>query len=61
MNARVEAIREKLKAGGADAFICYSHPNYSYLSGFTGSLGIVIISLSEAVIISDFHVANWTL
>ena len=55
MSGRIEAIREKLKAEGADAFICYSHPNYRYLSGFTGSLGIVIVSLSEAVIISDFR------
>jgi Xaa-Pro aminopeptidase len=55
MSGRVEAIREKLKTEGGDAFICYSHPNYRYLSGFTGSLGIVIVTLTEAVIISDFR------
>lgn len=55
MSSRVEAIRKRLIAAGADAFVCYSYPNYRYLSGFTGSLGIVIVSLDEAVIISDFR------
>jgi Xaa-Pro aminopeptidase len=55
MNSRIEALREKLDEKGSDAFICYSYPNYRYLSGFTGSLAIVIITLSRAVIISDFR------
>ena len=55
MSSRVEAIRKRLEAEGADAFICYSYPNYRYLSRFTGSLGIVIITLSKAVLISDFR------
>lgn len=55
MSSKADAIRKKLETEGADAFICYSYPNYRYLSGFTGSLGIVIITLSEAVIISDFR------
>jgi len=55
VSSRIEAVRDKLDEKGADAFICYSHPNYLYLSGFTGSLAIVIISRSRAVIISDFR------
>jgi len=55
VNKRIDALREKLAEKGADAFICYSHPNYRYLSGFTGSLAIVIVTPSEAVIISDFR------
>jgi Xaa-Pro aminopeptidase len=38
-----------------DAFICYSSPNYRYLSGFTGSLAVLIISRQRAVIMSDFR------
>ncbi len=55
MENRIEAIRRKLKAADADAFICFSNPNYRYLSGFTGSLAILIISDIRAVIISDFR------
>jgi Xaa-Pro aminopeptidase len=55
MSNTLDAIRKKLEAEDADAFICYSYPNYRYLSGFTGSLGIVIVTLSKAVIISDFR------
>lgn len=55
MESRIKAIRQKLEAADADAFICFSSPNYRYLSGFTGSLAIVIISHSRAVILSDFR------
>jgi Xaa-Pro aminopeptidase len=55
MSGRVEAIRKRLEAEGIEAFICYSYPNYRYLSRFTGSLGIVIITLSRAILISDFR------
>lgn len=55
MNDRVEAIRRRLEEEGADAFICYSHPNYRYLSGFTGSLAVLLISMERAVMMSDFR------
>jgi len=55
MNSRIKSIREKLDETGADAFICYSNPNYRYLSGFTGSLAILIISSERAIIMSDFR------
>jgi Xaa-Pro aminopeptidase len=55
VNERVEAIRKSLKEAGADAFICYSYPNYRYLSGFTGSLAILLISTERAIIMSDFR------
>jgi Xaa-Pro aminopeptidase len=55
MFTRLEAIRKRLQQTGADAFICYSYPNYRYLSGFTGSLAILIISLDRAIIMSDFR------
>ncbi|MBI5118072.1 aminopeptidase P family protein [Candidatus Poribacteria bacterium] len=55
MNNRIKSLREKLRQTSADAFICYSYPNYRYLSGFTGSLAILLISLDRAVIMSDFR------
>jgi Xaa-Pro aminopeptidase len=55
MPGAVEEIRRKLEETGADAFVCYHHPNYRYLSGFTGSLAILIIARSHAVILSDFR------
>jgi Xaa-Pro aminopeptidase len=55
MSSRVEALRRKLDETEVDAFICSSDPNYKYLSGFTGSLAVLIISHSSAVIMSDFR------
>jgi Xaa-Pro aminopeptidase len=55
MSNRLESIRNKLTETGADAFICYSSPNYRYLSGFTGSLAILIITMRQATIMSDFR------
>ncbi|MBI4832380.1 MAG: aminopeptidase P family protein [Candidatus Lindowbacteria bacterium] len=55
MGNRIDALRNKLREAGADAFVCYSYPNYRYLSGFTGSLAILIISLDRAIIMSDFR------
>jgi Xaa-Pro aminopeptidase len=55
MNNRVETIRTRLNEVSADAFICFSNPNYRYLSGFTGSLAILIISRENSIIISDFR------
>ncbi len=55
MSSRLDAVRKKMEEGDANAFICYSYPNYRYLSGFTGSLGVLIITPDNAVIISDFR------
>jgi Xaa-Pro aminopeptidase len=55
VSGRVDAIREKLAEADAEAFICASYPNYRFLSGFTGSLGVVIISMNRALIMSDFR------
>ena len=55
MNDRVEALRAKMESADADSFICYSYPNYRYLSGFTGSLAVLLISGSRAIIMSDFR------
>lgn len=55
MNERILALRQKMEEAGADAFICMSYPNYRYLSGFTGSLCVLLVSPEFAVIMSDFR------
>ncbi len=55
MKNRVDAVRKRLAEAGADAFICHSYPNYCYLTGFTGSLAVVLITLERAVILTDFR------
>jgi Xaa-Pro aminopeptidase len=52
---RIVALRERLLTEAADAFICMSYPNYRYLSGFSGSLCVLLINRKRAVIMSDFR------
>lgn len=55
MNNRIDKLREKLRESDAEAFICQSYPNYRYLSGFTGSLCVLLMTPERAVIMSDFR------
>jgi Xaa-Pro aminopeptidase len=53
--SRLARLRSALAEGGADA-ILISHPeNRAYLSGFTGSAGILLITQDRAVIATDFR------
>jgi Xaa-Pro aminopeptidase len=40
---------------GVDGFVVSRLPNVHYLTGFTGSSGIVIISRTEAILVTDFR------
>jgi len=53
VNNRLSDLRKKFEE--ADAFLCMSYPNYRYLSGFTGSLCILLITRERALILSDFR------
>ncbi len=55
MKHRLSALRGKFDESGADAFICLSYPNYRYLSGFTGSLCVLLITRDRSIIMSDFR------
>lgn len=55
MNPRVEALRTLLADEGLDAIIISQPENWRYLSGFTGSAGVLIISQTDAVLATDFR------
>ncbi|MCX7747489.1 MAG: Xaa-Pro peptidase family protein [Clostridia bacterium] len=52
---RILKFREKLKEKGIDAALVSKRENYIYLSGFTGTAAVLIISQSSAVLITDFR------
>ncbi|MCK9524882.1 MAG: Xaa-Pro peptidase family protein [Limnochordia bacterium] len=52
---RITRIRERLQAEGADVFLVSSPMNRRYLTGFTGSAGLVWISSTRQVILTDFR------
>jgi len=52
---RLTKLREALANLGADALITEKAENRFYLSGFTGSTGWVIVTESEAFLVTDFR------
>lgn len=52
---RITRIRERLKAEGVDVFLVSSPVNRRYLTGFTGSAGLVWISGTRQAILTDFR------
>ncbi|GFN30530.1 M24 family metallopeptidase [Paenibacillus xylaniclasticus] len=54
-NARLDRLREKLAEAGLEAFlVTYSH-NRKYLSGFTGSAGMLLITADDNWLLTDFR------
>ncbi|MCS7244497.1 MAG: aminopeptidase P family N-terminal domain-containing protein, partial [Candidatus Calescibacterium sp.] len=53
MNYRRMKIKEFLYLFGVDAFVTNHRPNFMYLSGFTGSTGVLIITKDKDYIIVD--------
>ncbi|MBB6730541.1 M24 family metallopeptidase [Cohnella zeiphila] len=54
-NARVEKLRAAIQAAGGDAILVTNAVNRRYLTGFTGTSGVVLISSDEAVLLTDFR------
>lgn len=52
---RITRIRERLQAEGADVFLVSSAVNRRYLTGFTGSAGLVWISGTRQALLTDFR------
>ncbi|KGA97913.1 peptidase M24 [Alkalihalobacillus alcalophilus ATCC 27647 = CGMCC 1.3604] len=52
---RIEALRGKLAENQIDALVVASGVNRRYMTGFSGSAGIALISEKEAVFITDFR------
>ncbi|MBI2918074.1 MAG: aminopeptidase P family protein [Chloroflexi bacterium] len=55
MNQRVIKLRQKLAEAGLDALLVSQPENRRYLSGFTGSAGMLLITQDKAVIATDFR------
>ncbi len=55
MNMRVARLRELLADEGLDAILIVQPENRRYLSGFTGSAGILLISQMQTLLLTDFR------
>ena len=53
--ARLTSVRAELAANGLDAILVSSPANIRYLSGFSGSSALLVVSLDRAVLITDFR------
>jgi len=52
---RVQQLQHALQASQLDAIIISSAVNRRYISGFTGSAGTLLITLSEVYLLTDFR------
>ncbi|MGE5605010.1 MAG: M24 family metallopeptidase [Bacteroidota bacterium] len=53
--ARLEKLRAKLKEQELDGILITNRENKRYLSGFTGSAGVLVIGRREAFLVTDFR------
>ena len=56
--ARQEALRAAIAREGLDALLVTHLANIRYLTGFTGSAGLLLVRPSDAVLITDFRYAT---
>ncbi|MDW0117323.1 Xaa-Pro peptidase family protein [Sporosarcina thermotolerans] len=52
---KLSKLRESLKKSGIDALLVTNPYNRRYITGFTGSAGVAVISAEDAVFITDFR------
>ncbi|CAM3963265.1 Xaa-Pro peptidase family protein [Paenibacillus alkaliterrae] len=55
LNDRVKRLRQLLSEQGFEAILIGSEHNRRYLSGFTGSSGMVLITHSDSYLLTDFR------
>ncbi|HEX7024854.1 MAG TPA: Xaa-Pro peptidase family protein, partial [Gemmatimonadales bacterium] len=55
---RQAAVRRRQEALGLDALLVSSPPNLRYLTGFTGSAGLLLLTRDRTVLITDFRYAG---
>lgn len=53
MTNRIKNLRVKIKKEGLDAFLVSSLINIRYLTGFTGSNALLVITLNNSILITD--------
>ncbi|MDQ0111653.1 M24 family metallopeptidase [Paenibacillus harenae] len=54
-NVRVDRLRKLLEESGCEAILIGSDVNRRYISGFTGSSGMVLITQDERYLLTDFR------
>lgn len=52
---RLQALRRKLAADGLDGLLVTSLPNIRYLTGFSGTSAVLLVTGGDAVFVSDFR------
>jgi Xaa-Pro aminopeptidase len=55
---RLARLRTSLAASQLDALLVSALPNVRYLTGFSGSNGLVLVTADEAVLVTDFRYAT---
>jgi len=55
MNQRLVVLRQKLAEQDLDAILITQPENRRYVSGFTGSAGVLLISQDQAILATDFR------
>lgn len=53
--ARHRAVRKALESASLDALIVTNLPNIFYLTGFTGTAGIVVVTKTKVSLLADFR------
>ena len=53
--SRLEQLRQQLEQEKLDALLITNPINRSYMTGFTGTAGVVLITQSKALFITDFR------
>ncbi|HEX4633022.1 MAG TPA: aminopeptidase P family N-terminal domain-containing protein [Gemmatimonadales bacterium] len=53
--ARRTALTESISAQGLDALLITARANVRYLTGFSGSAGMVVVTPSELLLVTDFR------
>ncbi len=56
--ARLLALREALGRADLDALLVASLPNIRYLTGFSGSNGLVVVTARDCILLTDFRYAT---
>ena len=55
---RLTRLRASLAASGLDAMLVSSLPNVRYLTGFSGSNALAVVTAAECVLLTDFRYAT---
>jgi Xaa-Pro aminopeptidase len=53
LNHRLERLRAQMKQQGLEALFITRAPNRQYITGFTGSAGVVLVTATQAILIVD--------